>query len=791
MQNLLVRGATRRDVLLRAGTAVFGAALLAVAVGTTVTSGQAAAQDDLDNRLHSVSSLTAAELGEYFDRARSIELLLSNSTTFRAFEPDGAGGGHHSTVAGEVPLVLDPAAREAAEAMAYLEELYPNRISEACLINSDGHELARVVEGTVAPPEELSHEEASAPFFAPTMELPAGRVHQALPYVSPDTGLWVISNSTPMVGASGRPWGLVHFEVALESFRPEVTDAQQNISIVDVGTGRVVLDSSRPLDATPAEDADLGRPVGAQLRTLLAADTTPDPVTIDGQRQSFAPVPTTEDNANRWVVVVSAPAVGGSWWASMGPAPVAMALAAVALLAFAALNLRASHRRLRAASLTDELTGLPNRRLLTDRLDRALAFGARRGFTSALLLIDLDRFKEVNDTLGHDYGDELLRSVSARLAAAFRDSDTVARLGGDEFAVLLPEVADEEAAVRQAERCLALLREPFVIRGFTLGVDASIGLVLCPRHGRTADELVRAADVAMYEAKAGRRGVLVYERSLDGHSPSRLALLGELRQALQEDQLVLYYQPKVDVALGRVTGAEALVRWQHPERGLVPPGEFIPVAEGTGLILPLTMYTLEAAVAQARAWLDAGHTIQVAVNLSPRCLLEPALPDQVRRLLDRHGLPARLLRLELTESTVMADPERALAALTELRDRGVAISIDDFGTGYSSMSYLKQLPVDELKIDRSFVMDMLADGHDAVLVRSSIDLGHNLGLAVVAEGVEDEETLSALRALGCDVVQGYHLARPMPASAFTDWVVSRVPTAVAGSVTVEGASSAR
>ena len=765
--------ASRREVVLRVGTAMIGAVLLTVAVATTVTSGRAAARDDLDNQLQSVSSLTAAELGEYFDRARSIELLLSNSTTFRAFEPTSQGGGDPAA-AGAVPQVLDPAAREAAEAMAYLEELYPNRISEACLIDADGHELARVVKGTVAPPEELSHEEASAPFFAPTMELPAGRVYQALPYVSPDTGVWVISNSTPMVGASGTPWGLVHFEVALDSFRPELTDARQRISIVDVGTGRVVLDTSRPLDPTPAEDAALGRPVAPQMRTLLAADAVPEPTTIDGRRQSFAAVPGSEDNANRWVVVVSSPAPGGSWWTSMGPAPIAMSLAALALLVFAGLNLRASHRRLRAASMTDELTGLPNRRLLSDRLERALTFGARRGFTSAVLLIDLDRFKEVNDTLGHDYGDELLRSVSARLTSAFRSEDTVARLGGDEFAVLLPAVADEAAAVAQAERCLALIREPFVVRGFTIGVDASIGVVLSPHHGHAAPELLRAADVAMYEAKAAHLGVLVYDRSLDGHSPGRLALLGELRRALQEDQLVLHYQPKVDVALGRVTGAEALVRWQHPERGLLPPADFVPVAEGTGLILPLTLWTLEAAVAQARSWLDAGHAVQVAVNLSPRCLLEPGLPDQVLRVLDGHGLPARLLRLELTESTVMADPDRAFAVVSRLRDLGVAISIDDFGTGYSSMSHLKQLPVDELKIDRSFVADMLADGNDAVLVRSSIDLGHNLGMAVVAEGVEDEETLLALSALGCDVVQGYHLARPMPASAFSEWMAGRL-----------------
>jgi diguanylate cyclase (GGDEF)-like protein len=773
VKNSLARSAGHRDLVLRVATALTGATLLVVAVGTTISSSRASAQDDLDNRLATVSSLTAAELGEYFDRARSVELLLANSATFRAFDPDLAPSAPPTSPADDGrPLVLDASAREAADAMAYLEELYPNRISEACLIDAKGREMARVVKGTVAPPEELSHEEASAPFFAPTMALPAGRVHQASPYISPDTGVWVISNSTPMMGASGKPWGLVHFEVALESFRPHDGDSGHNVLIVDVETGRVVLDSARPLDIAPHDQAVLGRPLQAPMRDLLARDPTPEPVTIDGRRQSFAQVPVTDDNANRWVVVVSAPASERAGWTSVGPAPITMALAAIALLALAGLNLRASHRRLRAVSLTDELTGLPNRRLFADRLERALTFGTRRGLTSAVLLIDLDRFKEVNDTLGHDYGDALLRCVATRLSSAFRDSDTVARFGGDEFAVLLPEVTDETAAIRQAERCLALLREPFVVRGFTLGVDASIGVVLSPHHGDVADELLRAADVAMYEAKAGRRGVLVYERSLDGHSPSRLALLGELRLALQEEQLVLHYQPKVDVALGQVTGAEALVRWQHPERGLVPPSEFIPVAEGTGLILPLTMYTLEAAVAQMRDWLDRGHAIQVAVNLSPRCLLEPALPEQVRQLLDRHGVPARLLRLELTESTVMADPQRALTALTELRELGVAISIDDFGTGYSSMSYLKQLPVDELKIDRSFVMDMLAEGHDAVLVRSSIDLGHNLGLAVVAEGVEDEETLNALKLLGCDVVQGYHLARPMPASSFTDWVVA-------------------
>jgi EAL domain-containing protein (putative c-di-GMP-specific phosphodiesterase class I) len=304
-------------------------------------------------------------------------------------------------------------------------------------------------------------------------------------------------------------------------------------------------------------------------------------------------------------------------------------------------------------------------------------------------------------------------------------------------------------------------------------VEASIGLALGPVHGRDGHALMRAADVAMYEAKSRKTGVATYDAELDVNTPTRLALLGDLRRALQEDQLVLHYQPKVDLDTGDVRGVEALVRWEHPQRGLVPPGEFIPVAEGTGLILPLTVRTLELAVAQARAWCDGGRPVQVAVNLSPRCLLEPEFSASVLSLLEQQGLPAELLRLEITESTIMADPAKALQVLTSLQRAGVSLSIDDFGTGYSSMAYLKRLPVDELKIDRSFVMDMLDNSSDSVLVRSSIDLGHNLGLSVVAEGVEDSATVQALAELGCDVLQGYHLARPMGAAAMTDWLGER------------------
>jgi diguanylate cyclase (GGDEF)-like protein len=596
-----------------------------------------------------------------------------------------------------------------------------------------------------------------------------------------------VSNSTPLFTASGRPWALVHFEVALSSFRPVrapgASDERVTVSIVDDATSRLVL----------GDDAGVhpGRPIPTALRGLLARTSGAAQATVDGRRVAVARVARQSYNANSWSVLVSAPEPDLGGWRSVGPAPLGMAVAALLLMALVAINLRSGNRELRDASLTDELTGLPNRRLLTDRLEQALTLSRRRGTSCAVLLIDLDRFKEVNDTLGHHHGDELLRSVAGRLRAVCRSSDTVSRLGGDEFAILLPDVENLDAAVALARRCLGALHEPLLVEGVTLDVEASIGIALAPKHGQDGNALLRSADVAMYEAKENNCGVMTYDPDLDVNTPTRLALLGDLRRALQTDQLVLHYQPKVTISTGAVHGVEALVRWQHPDRGLVPPADFIPAAEGTGLILPLTIRTLELAVAQARTWLDAGTAVQVAVNLSPRCLLEPDFPQVVLDLLARHGLPAGLLRLEITEGTIMADPARALAALTSLKASGISLSIDDFGTGYSSMSYLKRLPVDELKIDRSFVSEMLTNSSDDVLVRSSIDLGHNLGLSVVAEGVEDQETADALTRLGCDVVQGYHLARPMTVAAVTDWFAARssvAPSRAAERVLQRGSS---
>jgi diguanylate cyclase (GGDEF)-like protein len=437
----------------------------------------------------------------------------------------------------------------------------------------------------------------------------------------------------------------------------------------------------------------------------------------------------------------------------------------------------------RHLALHDTLTGLPNRTLLHDRAAQALAAANRSGRVTAVVMLDLDRFKEINDTLGHRYGDGLLRGVADRLREVLRDTDTAVRLGGDEFAVLAVNLTDPAEAHRVAVRLQSQLHRPFLVDDVTLDVEASIGVAVAPVHGSDIDTLLRCADVAMYAAKASRSGIEVYDPIHDQHAPERLALLGDLRRALEDpDQLALHYQPKLSIDTDTLVGVEALLRWNHPTRGMISPADFIPVAEGTGLIHPLTTHTLTVALRQARRWMEQGHPIPVAVNISTRCLLDLALPTKIGALLQDHGVPADLLRLEITESTLMADPTRALTVLTQLADHGIRLSIDDFGTGFSSMSYLKRLPVDELKVDRSFVTDMTTETADQVLVRSVVELGHNLGLHVVAEGVENPETLHALADLGCDIAQGYHLGYPAPAHEIDNWflthpaLTNRTPT---------------
>jgi diguanylate cyclase (GGDEF)-like protein len=424
-------------------------------------------------------------------------------------------------------------------------------------------------------------------------------------------------------------------------------------------------------------------------------------------------------------------------------------------------------------ALHDALTDLPNRALFHDRVSHALASARREHVPAAVMIMDLDRFKEVNDTLGHASGDELLKQVGLRLVRSLRESDTVARLGGDEFGVLLPKVVDAEAAVAVARKIRTTLEEPFTIHGLALQMEASVGIALFPDHGTDVQSLLQRADVAMYVAKEHPSGCEVYTRERDEYSPDRLTLLTELRRAIDRGQLVLHYQPKADLRTGEIHGVEALVRWEHPERGLIAPDEFIPPAQKTGVIGPLTMFVLDEALRQCRTWALQGLDLCVAVNLSTRNLLDVHLPDTVLELLGRWEVSPSLLELEITESTILADPVRAMQVLSRLDEMGTRLAIDDFGTGYSSLAYLKRLPVDELKIDKSFILGMEENENDSVIVRSTIDLGRNLGLRVVAEGVESANAWTRLSSLGCDLAQGYFLSRPLPADQLTIWLQER------------------
>jgi len=421
-------------------------------------------------------------------------------------------------------------------------------------------------------------------------------------------------------------------------------------------------------------------------------------------------------------------------------------------------------------ALHDVLTDLPNRVLLLDRLEQAILGAARQHTSLALLIMDLDRFKEVNDTFGHHIGDQVLMQVGPRLRKQIRVSDTIARLGGDEFAILLPSVDGTEAAVETGKKLIRALETPFLVDEHAFYIGASLGIALAPAHGSDAATLLRRADVAMYIAKQTNSGYSVYSVEQDVNTPTRLALMSELRYAIDYGQLVLHYQPEVDLARGTFSRLEALVRWSHPQHGLLPPDEFIPLAERTGLIGPLTSWVLNEAIRQCKSWQDDGLAVCVAVNLSGRLLQDPALVDLVGECLQRWRVDPSCLTLELTESSIMSDPENAMSVLGRLRALRVRLSIDDFGTGYSSLSHLRRFPVDEIKIDKSFVLEMLTQTADDAIVHSTIQLCHNLGRRVVAEGVENAEIYARLRELGCDFAQGFHLARPMAAEMLTTWM---------------------
>jgi diguanylate cyclase (GGDEF)-like protein len=442
-------------------------------------------------------------------------------------------------------------------------------------------------------------------------------------------------------------------------------------------------------------------------------------------------------------------------------------------------DLHLASAEIQSLAFYDPLTHLPNRRLLIDRLEQATASSARTGREAALLFIDLDHFKTLNDTLGHDVGDLLLQQVAQRLTSCVREGDTVARLGGDEFVVMLADLSEQavDAATQVetvAKKILDALNQVYRLATHEYRSTPSIGVTLFSGHGCAIDELLKQADIAMYQAKrAGRNTVRMFDPAMQAAISARAAMELDLRKALLEREFVLYYQPQVD-ASGRVIGAEALLRWRHPERGLVSPAEFIPLAEETGLILPLGQWVLETACTQLAAWTAMPETahLSLAVNVSARQFSLPHFVQEVLAVIEQTGVPPTQLKLELTESLLLENAEEVIAKMLALKERGVSFSLDDFGTGYSSLSYLKRLPLDQLKIDRSFVRDILIDPNDAAIARTVVALGQSLGLAVIAEGVETEAQRGFLAANGCLTYQGYLFSPPLPAPEFEAFVRS-------------------
>jgi diguanylate cyclase (GGDEF)-like protein len=456
----------------------------------------------------------------------------------------------------------------------------------------------------------------------------------------------------------------------------------------------------------------------------------------------------------------------------------AVALAALTLLSVTA-RLAITFRDVitlaetRTQALTDELTGLANRRSLVAALsEHARHISPDADSSLALMLIDLDRFKEINDSLGHDIGDELLRQLARRLERYIRPGDQLSRLGGDEFAILLAPERDQTAAERVASRIAAALDEPFALDDLTLHVKGSIGIALYPHHCSDPMQLLQRADVAVTIAKTAPTRVALYQIAEDPHSKERVQLLEALRAGLARGELVCHYQPKITVATGGTDSVEALVRWQHPERGLLAPDTFLPLAEHAGLMRPLTLAVLHIALRDASRWRRAGHDVSVAVNLSVTNLLDVELATDVAALLHEHQLPASALILEITETVLMTDSTRAKAVVDALHVLGVGLSVDDYGTGYSSLAYLQDLAIDELKLDRTFIKRLAEDPRTAAIVRSTVDLAHSLGLRIVAEGVEDPGTVEVLHRYGCDIIQGFFYSRPMPAADLTTWLAN-------------------
>jgi diguanylate cyclase (GGDEF)-like protein len=642
-------------------------------------------------------------------------------------------------------------------ALTDLENLFPDSIASASFIDRSGAENARVVGKSVMKPDELAADRSDAVFFDRAFQLPYDKVYQSAPYRSESTGDWVVANAAKVNIGPGVSPAIVSFEIKMESIRLAAysDNPAQQVRIVDLLDGRVVVDSKHPQDV----NAPLGRPADHSLRWV---QTAKDGVmrTSDHMRHVVRHARRDSNLATTWAVVVSTPARSGAWSGPFSAGPLAVAGTGVLLLLLSMAGYIRHGRSMHRAARRDELTGLFNRRAARECAETMLV--RERGL--AVILFDLDRFKHVNDSLGHHAGDHLLTVLGQRLTEVVREpDDVVARLGGDEFVVLARGVHTHETIAVLCERLTRAVSAPVTVDGIDVSVGVSIGIALAPEHGTDYGTLLQCADIAMYDAKGRRAGWQVYRDELAGADRTGLVLDADLRRAVVDGELTVHYQPIVAVAGGELTGVEALVRWQHPERGLLMPGHFVPFAESTGAIKAVTAAVLELVLDQLVRWREVGVDVPVAVNVSAYDVNDPGFADRIAEMLAARGLDGSSLVVELTETALLADPDAASVVLWRLAQLGVRVAIDDFGSGYASLLYLRRFPVSVLKLDRSLVQGLTVDPTDAALVHWTIEMAHALRVTCIAEGVEDLATLEALEGLGCDQAQGYYLQVPVAA----------------------------
>ncbi len=744
-----------------------GLFLIVLSVGTAINRRNAQAAK-IDRRLASTSSARAQAVQNEFEKASTAALLLSRNTAFSEYSEADYLSRIKPLAAQEVERLVRNRIRSEST-LRYLESLFTGRVGEACLVNGLGRELAKVVSGRVSPPNELSVEGIPTQFLQPALALRSGEVHQSGPSISTDTNIWVVGHSTPLPFLHNSK-AVLHFEVSLQSYgeRLHSTADESNVKVqlVDRATGAIVVGSDGTLFPKPPASKNSERNENLTPYFWLTPQEHPIGVFTRGNRRlSVNQIDQGPNNQNNWLVVTSGPYLGSPFSISaMAGLPIWLALSGFAALFGGLLASQIYVGYQQRAANSDALTGLANRRQLTETLISV----SPASTVYAAVIVDLDRFKEVNDVYGHDTGDALLVAVSQRLTDHIPTTDLAFRLGGDEFAVILQSQQTEDELITQARALHEQLVRPYLINGLRIDIEASLGVAIGSPESISGAELLLRADQTMYTAKKLHQGIAVFQIGPESRGQQQLVMLGELRRAIEEHQLVVYYQPKISFATGEIHSMEALVRWQHPSRGLLAPGAFIEFAEETSLIHPLTLEVLDLTLRQIRRWNSAGEEVKVAINISTRSLLDDEFIPALLKLLAHHQCQPSVLQFEITESTLMHDPDRALQLLARIHDLGIEISIDDFGTGYSSLAHLIDLKAQELKIDRAFVSRMTTDPASASVVQSIIALGHNLGMRVVAEGVEDHATARDLCLAGCDIGQGYLWSKPVPAVAAFD-----------------------